>query len=562
MRLVINEGETHLLSKPNPAVFGVLPRLEGKRRWADGQKLVVQTTDHNIRLLSGLRGVSVEDKRGQSPTEPAEKWVEAFDTGRPTYKPKTQPYDHQKRAIEKFKGSTAYALFMEQGTGKTKTELDLTGILFCAGLITGVLVVSKKGAHAQWIKSEFPAHFNCEWEGVAWPFNKFPEHLLETTGPLKVLAFNWDGIKFARGMAAAEKFCKAHKGKLKIISDESQEMKNYRSKRHKALTEMKKYSSHRALLTGTPVGVSLEDEWAQLKWLDEDILGIRYVTTFRAEFCVMGGYEGKQIVAHKNIDTFRELTAPHVFVATKDELGLPPKVYGEWVFDLSKIQIEAARDLKSDMETVLASGEEIRIDTPVAYATKFQQICSGFIMDDGEIHHLMPIDKNPRVLAMLEWLENREGKAIIWARFKQDHAFITEALGGIGETFVEYHGGTSDKKRAEAIESFMSPDGARILDANVVSAGTGLNLQGQCHLNLYYTNSSSGIDRWQSEDRTHRIGTKASVLYEDLIANRGPDRKIRQSHHRKAGVADAAIGGLDGSARSAMEFVQDMFGDI
>ena len=130
----------------------------------------------------------------------------------------------------------------------------------------------------------------------------------------------------------------------------------------------------------------------------------------------------------------------------------------------------------------------------------------------------MPWDKNPRAMAAMEWFEAGDGKAIIWARFREDMAIMADALRNSGVDFVQYHGGVNDKDRKLAIDSFLSVKGAQVLLANPQSAGTGLNLQGLCNRNLYYTNSFNAIDRWQSEDRTHRIGTVGAVVYTDLCS--------------------------------------------
>ena len=46
------------------------------------------------------------------------------------YPYKTQPYEHQRKALAESADRTTYALFMEMGTGKTKTTIDNIGYLF------------------------------------------------------------------------------------------------------------------------------------------------------------------------------------------------------------------------------------------------------------------------------------------------------------------------------------------------------------------------------------------------------------------------------------------------
>lgn len=540
MLLKVEGDRATLNTRATPKVLAVLPRLEGRRSWLKGGGLVVENTPHNITVLKSIEGVALE-----APENP-ENIVDgtAFDVGlgNPTYRPKTVPYDHQIRALSKIGGKHAFGLFMEQGTGKTKTLIDWAGRLFSEGKITGVLVVSKKGVHRQWIESEVPTHCGVAHYGEFWPVKAVSKDLAPGAD-LKWMAFNYDGIKTTSGLSAAADFCSMHRNRLLIICDESQEIKNHKSARAKALDKIKVYSSHRALATGTPIAKDLTDEWAQLRWLDESIIGVRYITAFRAEYCIMGGFEGRAVIGHKNVEAFKRKVDPFTFRATKDEIGILPKQYNEWRFDLTKPQLQLIKSLKDDLVAEISSGQIVNVATAAVAMNKFQQIAGGFLLDeDGTVHRLMDVDKNPRVMAAMEWLEASDGKAVIWARFREDMRILAEALQAAGVTFSEYHGGVNDKDRSEAVKQFMDPKGVQVFLANPQSAGTGLNLQGLCNRALYYSNSFNAIDRWQSEDRIHRIGTVGAVTYTDLIGKKSTDLHIMRNLRQKKGISDMALG--------------------
>ncbi len=69
------------------------------------------------------------------------------------YKYKTEPFAHQVEAV-KFVSTHPFefCLFMEQGTGKTKTTIDIVENLFLAGAIKQVLIIAPNGVHRQWGK--------------------------------------------------------------------------------------------------------------------------------------------------------------------------------------------------------------------------------------------------------------------------------------------------------------------------------------------------------------------------------------------------------------------------
>jgi superfamily II DNA or RNA helicase len=504
---------------------------------------------HNINLWASAFDCTFEDEEVETPTELGQDVASEFDVGGDTYKSKTVPFPHQNDAESRMEGKDAFALFMEQGTGKTKVAIDRAGRLFTGGRITGLLVMAKKGVHRQWVESEIPAHFGAEWEGDFWPTPKktIPDKLLEVGGPLKVFTINWDGAKTKHGLEACLQFVRAHEGNVLIVGDETQEIKNARSGRWIAAKKIVNNSGSlmRLALTGTPVAKDLSDEWAQLKWLNENILGIRYVSAFRNEYCVMGGFEGRSVIGTKNMERFRSKVDPFTFRATKDEIGILPKTYRRWAFDQSPAQKRVIQEMRKTLEHQIDTGEIVSAANAAVAMIKIQQASNGFVVDeDGKTHWIVPVAKNPRLLALQEILNAYEGPTIIWARFRNDMKAIAEMLSAAGETFVQYHGGTSDKDRASGVQDFLNGD-ARIFLSNPQAGGTGLNLQtGGCTQAIYYSNSYNAIDRWQSEDRIHRIGTVGSCVYTDIVAKGSIDAAILANLKRKQGLADLAIGDI------------------
>ena len=74
------------------------------------------------------------------------------------YKFKTKPFKHQYDAFMKSKDKEAYALFMEQGTGKSKVIIDNIAYLFRRGSIDTAIIAAPKGVYRNWFASEFNTH--------------------------------------------------------------------------------------------------------------------------------------------------------------------------------------------------------------------------------------------------------------------------------------------------------------------------------------------------------------------------------------------------------------------
>jgi hypothetical protein len=206
--------------------------------------------------------------------------------------------------------------------------------------VTGVIILSSpKGVHAQWIEEQLPKHLwkNVEHEAYVWDGKRAPDWVGAPSGKLQIISGNIDMVK-SKGAEILKVFAKSHGTRLLVIVDESDSIKNQSSARSKKLRELVAGTPQRGIMTGTPIARDLTDEWSQFYFLNPDIIGHKYVSSFRAQFCLMGGFEGRVVVGHKNVETFKRLTAPYIFRATKKDLDLPEKVYDEVVFDLTPDQ--------------------------------------------------------------------------------------------------------------------------------------------------------------------------------------------------------------------------------
>ncbi len=176
--------------------------------------------------------------------------------------------------------------------------------------------------------------------------------------------------------------------------------------------------------------------------------------------------------------------------------------------------------------------------------SKVQQITNGFIInEERKPQMLMPVGKNPRLQAMLEWLDANEGKAVIWTRFIADRQLVGQALSQAGISFAEYAG--TDEARYNSKLAFMSDDSVRVFLANPQSGGTGLDgLQTVSTQALYYSNSFNSLDRWQSEDRIDRRGMIGGSRYTDLIGVGSTDRYILRNLKKKKGISALSLGDI------------------
>jgi len=548
MNILIEGNRVRTTSDYDVRMIRALPKLEGMKRWASGKVFTFENTPYNLEVWrSVFPDARFEDKTGATAPAKANSGVQAVETARPTFCFKTPPRAHQRTALDKMfkKGEypDCFGLFMDIGTGKSWTGIAMMGIRWCDGLSDHVLLVAKNGVHAQWVNEQIPRHMSdsVPWKAWVWDKTKKGERDFEAMmnfEGLKIFAINIDALITGPAEEKILRFLKAAKGRATMIVDESQDIKNISASRTKMAIRYGALCKYRMIMTGTPLAKNLVDAFSQFKFLDERIFGHRYLTTFRSRYCQLrdNGF-GLEIVGHKNVEEFYRKIEPHIFRINADEvLDLPPKVYVQQPFTLSDEQKRLMKDLRKTFMAQTEKGATLSVPNAAALVTRMQQISCGFAVDENGIARDLP---NPRLTELLNVLEQRSGKAIIWCRFNED---IKQVMKVLGPSAVDYYGGTSQNDRQRNVQTFLDPGSSiSYLVASPEAAGTGLNLQGVCRTNIYYSNSFNSLARWQSEGRTWRDGTTGSVTYIDLVGKGTPDARILKNLQDKKSISDLAL---------------------
>ena len=471
------------------------------------------------------------------------------------YKFKTKPYEHQLKALEKSWASDTYALFMEMGTGKSKVLVDNIAILYDRGAIKGALIVAPKGVYKNWDQIEFPTHMpdhiECTkvlWEPIATKKKQAElDTLFDDKGDLKILIMNVEAFSTSKGLDFARSFLNIFVGRALIGIDESTTIKNPTAKRTKNILKIGDLAKYRRILTGSPVTKSPLDLFSQCEFLDPYHLGHASYYSFRARYANMvkrnfGGRQVQLVVSYRRLDELSDILDKFSYRVLKEDcLDLPEKVFTKRLVELTPEQDKAYKQMKQMALAMLDNGEVMTTVNVMTQLMRLHQItCGHFKADDGTTTAL----KNNRMDALLQLLEETDGKVIIWANYREDIKNIVAALKkayGDAST-VEYHGGVDPTLRQKHIALFQEKKGpTRYFVGNAQTGGYGITLTA-ANTVVYYSNSYDLEKRLQSEDRAHRIGQTGSVTYVDLIAENTVDDKIVKSLRNKINIANEIMG--------------------
>ena len=526
--------------------FEKLSSLPGYKKWV-GRDLLFDPTGANIERLHKFFPNAEWDEsampdldkyiRNLKEMEENLRMKEADLPSNDDYDFKTKPFDHQRKAFYMSRDKKSFALLMEQGTGKTKVIIDNAAYLYGKGEITALVVIAPNGVHRNWIR-EVNTHMPdwCPRKSFYYTSNMTKSRVAEfdeiytSEQALKIFTFNVEAFTSPKAIYYMQKILLANK--VMLVVDESSRIKRPGAKRTKIITKFSKLAAFKRIMTGTPVTKGAEDVYSQFKFLDPQILGYDSFYSFKARYCVMGGFENKQVISYQNVDELTRNIEGHSYrVLKKDCLDLPSKIYQRHYVEMTPEQKKLYQNMKKTFVAEL-DGETIDAPEAITRLLRLQQIlCGWFPSEDG----VQPInDKNPRIEALKEILSDIDSKVIIWARFKADLRAIERAL---GELAVSYHGDVTTDARELAVDRFQNDPKIQYFIGQPQSGGIGLTLTAADYA-IYYSNSFDLEQRMQSEDRCHRIGTKNNVTYIDIETRKSVDSKIIKALRDKKNIAD------------------------
>lgn len=428
----------------------------------------------------------------------------------------TELFDYQRAGVEKLLHVKVGALYMEMGTGKTRTALELLQRR----------LTSRKVSQALWlcpysVQRDLPELLSEHAIGF--------EDVIRIAG-IESLSSSWNLNQELREYVSS--------APTYLIVDESLLIKNPGAYRTQNVTTLSKACAYKLILNGTPVSKNEVDLYAQWYVLDWRILGYRSYWSFAANHVEMDDQHPGRIRRVLNVDYLARKIAPYTYEVSKsDVLDLPNKVYYTRGFALTNEQEEHYDDVAA---TLLEKVNEMRPETIYRLFSALQGITSGFAiqLSDDNLHstrmQMYPPRENPRIQELMDLLEDiGNEQAVIYCQYTQE---IADILSVLGDSALPFYGEMSQKERQCNKNKFR--DGrVKYLVANKSCAKFGLNLQ-FCRNEIFYNNDWDWGTRAQAEDRLHRAGQTREVRIYDIVAGGTIDTTIMKCLLKKESLSD------------------------
>lgn len=338
-----------------------------------------------------------------------------------------------------------------------------------------------------------------------------------------------------------------------IVLDEAHKAKSPNSKQGKALRNME--SDYKLALTGTPMTNKPLDLWNILAWLGTEHMNY---WAFRNKYCIMGGYDNKEIVGYKNLE---ELNSKLKFIMLRrkkeDVLDLPDKIYKTEYIELSKEQKKQYMLAKEGVLKQIMTpkqninGQERRLN-PLTLTLEMRQVTSGI---------LVPAEKNEKLKRVLDILKEEiipnDKKALIFTNWTTVSSTYRNALSKFEPAYIT--GDVSAEKRQREVDRFQNDPDCKVAIGTIGAMGTGLTMTAASYV-FFLDKAWNNTDNIQAEDRAHRIGTKDNVTIISMVAKDTIDEKIEDKLIEKDMIFNAVVDGRMVSPEEEKDLLLSLIG--
>lgn len=455
----------------------------------------------------------------------------------PLIKYRTRPWDHQIVGTKMIMANESTVLMWDMGTGKTKSVIDAMCNLEC----TPVLIVCPKSVIDVWI-TQIDKHKCNDMQVVALSATTNKEkadqlitqmNMARSVDKQFVAIVNYESV-WRPFLAKAI----LDRTWGMVVLDECHKIKSYRSKASQFMLRVRRNIHKRVGLSGTLMPHGPVDIFAQYRFFDPELFGWS-LTRFRSRYCIMGGYQGKEILGYRNMDELHDkiFSIAHR-VKKEDVLDLPEATHQFRSVELSDNGQKAYDQMQNRLIVEIKSGE-VKASNGLVKLLRLQQITSGFLSHE-DVCETIDTSKYDELLNIFEDIGKRES-IVVFAQFRADLIAIKQATEKSLRQYFELSGSVNE------LGSWKDADVGAILGTQIQAGSLGVDMT-RARYAVYY---STGLNRGnyeQSLARLHRPGQKHNVTYLHIAAKGTVDYAIYGAFKAGARIVETVLEGLASTA--------------
>lgn len=337
-----------------------------------------------------------------------------------------------------------------------------------------------------------------------------------------------------------------------IVLDESQQIKNKNSQIFKAINRLQ--ARHKISLSGTPIENSLADLWAQMQFINPNLLGsFRF---FQQEYITP--IEKYKDEAKK--DHLKTMVQPYLLRRTKEEVAreLPELNQQRFYSEMSSPQHKLYEKEKSAARNYLLEnfegGSMEYHSLVVKTLLRLRQIACHPVLYQKD--YANDSGKFTDILEYFDVLRRSNRKVLAFSNFTTHLELFKTHFDESGYRYAWLTGETLQAQRQAAVEQFQNDEAVQTFFISMKAGGTGLNLTAAdyvCILDPWWNPATEQ----QAIARAHRIGQQKPVIAVKFITKNTIEEKIVQLQEQKAQLAEDIIENRSTTkfSRSDIEFL-------
>lgn len=465
------------------------------------------------------------------------------------------PWQHQLKGVRTLLRKHVYGLFWKPRVGKSKVIIDTACLLFDAGVIDTLLLVAPAQVKDIWLEKTLGEIKTHDWSGAkVYEFSRLDSLFMPHGVPCYVAA----SVEFIRQQGPRNDFpfvdnllASLSGRNVWFVFDEGSVLGSHKSLNTKATlalragTPIKRFT----LLDGTPRGNSHLAFYSKFKVMDPAILGCRVFEQFRARYSELVKVAHKwtvdpvtgerkvvkthmEVVKEKNMDDFTRRTAPYCEYLEQDVLDMPKKVSGILTVAMSDKAWKAYCSMRDELVAEIDQGV-CAVGQAAVKSMRLAQLCAGFLGGVQEFQQAGfdggfegPLSSTPITVEvdsastdmLVAWLklkieEDKDFKAVVWARFTPEIERLTKRLRSVITMGVKSHGVDTYLGELHPLSTYAGP---YVLVCQPQTAQYGNNFS-RARTSIFLSQDYNRVTRAQAAERVQANDAGETTLELDCL---------------------------------------------
>lgn len=440
-------------------------------------------------------------------------------------------FKHQQKAVDRFKKNKfKHAFFHDVGIGKTLTALECFKEFRLQYPTSKMLVVCPLSL------------IETSWADDIKKFTKFRYTNIKKIKDeyCDIFIINPESFITKDKQNFVDNLCK--KNVVMCVIDESQKLKNYKSKITKTCLNLRHRFSGKIVMSATPAPNDPSEYWAQMCFLDDSVFGSNFFKFRYYFFCMqrgetqfplkgMGSADAHVMLKRgfkfklrddKKDEFYNRMFNVADFVKKEDVMDLPAQIDLVHKVSLPSSLYTIYKKMEKTLITEIANENVVALNA-LSKLVRLRQIISGFSKSDtGAIVRHPESSKTKELSDILESIGNKQ--VMIFAEYHEeiDNIYTMIRTEYPDKKVSLLDGRTIDKQKE--IKDFQNKISDYII-AHPLSGGVGLSFN-DCDYCIFYSLSYSSEQYYQARGRIHRAYKKNSPIYIHIIADKTIDEII------------------------------------